>query len=271
MNNRYNRPEVKQVTKQWVKENCKNVTERDLELLKVIHQHRILRRDQIQRLYPRFPSTDFLNKRLKMLYDKHIIDRVYPPVGIGKGSSKQHVCLDRAGVILLGLDSYNKPISYHKGQKILPLGWEHRVALNEYECRIREFCRSIGARVVYYKTEKPYAYNDTRIIPDITCVISHMNKGYSFFIEVDLGTEDLPYLKKKIDSYMSYKVSNQWHKEKWSRVFKSPKFPKVLVFTEDGRIKRQLSLQEYAKDVPIKSGIDFHGNLENIMKMIIKG
>ncbi len=28
-NSKYHRPEVKQVSKQWVRENCKNVTERD--------------------------------------------------------------------------------------------------------------------------------------------------------------------------------------------------------------------------------------------------
>ncbi len=271
MNRKYERPEIKQITKQWVRENCKNITDRDLGLLNLIANRRIVRRDQIQTLYPVFPSADFLNKRLKILYNKHVIDRIYPPVGVNKGSAKQHICLDRAGAILLGMEKYNKPIHIDQnGQKALPLGWEHRIAINEYECRTKKICGKLGAKAVLIHTEKPYIYNDTRVIPDLTCVINHNNKGYVFFIEVDLGTEDLPYIKKKIDSYTDYYLSKTWLKEKWARIFKNPKFPRVLFMTEDGRVKRQNTLQEYTKESSIRFVIDFHENFESIVESIIR-
>ena len=98
---KYNRPEIKQVTKQWVSENVKNINERDIGLLKLIYENkrRLLRRDQIQRLYPVFESISVLNRRIRKLYELYVLDRFYPKVGTGEGSSQQHICLDRAGLI----------------------------------------------------------------------------------------------------------------------------------------------------------------------------
>lgn len=272
MNRKYERPDVKQISRQWVKENCTNVTERDMGLLKIIHQHKLVRRDQIQTLYPKFPSTDFLNKRLKILYNKHIIDRIYPPVGIGKGSSKQHICLDRAGAILLDLEKFNKPINLDRsGNKSLPLGWEHRVMINDYKCKIIDTCLNVGATLKLMWTEYPYAYNDTRIIPDITCLIVHEGKGILLFIEVDLGTEDIPYVKRKIDSYKDFYISKRWHREKWAQVFKTPVFPQVLFFTEDGRNKRNNTLREYTRGSSVKFEYGFHENFSSTLEHIIKG
>lgn len=272
MNRKYYRPEVKQITKQWVRENCKNLTERDMGLLKVIHQHRIIRRDQLQVLYPEFPSTDFLNKRLKMLYQKHLIDRIYPAVGLGKGSPKQHLCIDRAGAIVLEIEKFNKPIQTDAdGLKSLPLGWEHRMMVNDYKCAIVESCKKVGAQLKMCTIEKPYLFNDTKIIPDITCLIIHKGKGYTFFIEVDLGTEDTAYIKRKVDNYKDYYLSKRWHTEKWAQVFKTPTFPQVLFFTENGRIKRKNSIEEYTEGSSIGFVYGFHEHFKSSLINLIGG
>ena len=272
MNRKYERPEVKQVTKQWVRENCKNLTERDLGLLKIVQEHKIIRRDQLQTLYPHFPSTDFLNKRLKMMYQKHLIDRIYPSVGLGKGSPKQHICLDRAGAILLELDKFNKPIQLDsQGARSLPLGWEHRIMLNEYKCSMVEVCKSIGAQLKLCWIERPYLYNDTKLIPDMTCLILYNNRAHLFFVEVDLGTEDTLYIKKKIDSYKDYNMSRRWHKEKWSQIFKTPTFPKILFFTENGRMKRKLTLENYTSDSSINFLYGFHENFKASLINMLSG
>lgn len=271
-NRKYYRPEVKQVSKQWVRENCKNITDRDKGLLRLLvdNNRRILRRDQIELLYPAFPSSDYLNKRLKLLYDKHIIDRIYPAVEPGKGSSKQHICLDRAGSILLGLENYNKPITIKNGIRSLPLGWEHKVKLNDYECLVRKTVEKLGGKVILYHTEKSLSYGDNKIIPDIFFFIKGGNKGYMFFVEVDLGTEDLPYVKKKIDSYVKFYSSKAWMKEKWSSVFNPPTFPRVLFLTENGRTKRVNSLREYTKDMSVRFIFGFHEDLNNLLHKMLK-
>ena len=272
LNRKYERPEVKQITRQWVRENCKNITERDLGLLKIIQQHRIIRRDQLQVLYPEFPSTDFLNKRLKMMYQKHLIDRIYPAVGLGKGSPKQHVCLDRAGAILLDLEKFNKPIQIdQQGVRSLPLGWEHRIALNQYKCSIVEVCKSLDAQLKLCWIERPYVYNDTKIIPDITCLILHKGKGHLFFLEVDLGTEDTLYIKKKTDNYKDYYVSKRWYNEKWAQVFKTPVFPQVLFFTENGRAKRKNALEDYTRDSAVSFMYGFHEHFKSSLTNMLNG
>jgi len=267
---RYNRPEVKQITKQWVKENCKNITERDMGLLRILagNKRRLLRRDQIELLYPEFASTDRLNKRIKTLFQMHVIDKVYPPVGIGEGTSKQHICLDRAGIILLELDKYNKPIG---ADRSLPLGWEHKVMLNDYECSMIQIMRDLGGEILLYEVEEPHLYGDNRIIPDIMCLFKCNGKGYVFFIEVDMGTEDIPYIKSKLEAYKDYYMSQQWVSKPWAKMFKTRTFPRVLFLTENGRDKRVSTLEEYTKDSSIRFMYETHNGFRKLMEVIIKG
>lgn len=270
MDRRYERTEVKQITKQWVMENCKNITERDKGLLRLLsdNKRKLLRRDQIEQLYPEFASTDRLNKRIKTLFQMHVLDKIYPPVGIGEGSSKQHICLDRAGIILMELQKYIKPISIDtNGNRSLPLGWGHKVAINDYECLIR----SLGAEIVTYEVEQFYNYNDCKIIPDITCLIRCNGKGYLFFIEVDLGTEDIPYIKSKIDSYTDFYRSRAWINTPWAKLFKIPTFPRILLFTQNGREKRKATLQDYTKESALRWRFGFHSEAVSILQDIMKG
>lgn len=272
MNRKYERPEIKQVTKQWVRENCTNVTERDMGLLELLADRRILRRDQIQQLYPHFSSSDFLNKRLNILFKKHLIDKIYPTVGLGKGSAKQHICLDRAGMILLDKEGYTKPIRTDKdGNRSLPLGWEHTIMLNEYECQIRDFFNEPHSEIKYYYSETGVHFGDTRLIPDIFFLVKHKGKGYAFFVEVDLGTEDIPYVKKKFDTYVNYYASKRWVGDEWARLFKTPVFPRVLFFTENGRSKRVNTLREYSKDLSVRFFVEEHNNLFKTLYSITEG
>jgi len=270
---KYNRPEVKQITKQWVSENVKNITERDIGLLNLLYEHkrRLLRRDQIQRLYPVFESSSVLNRRLRKLYELYVLDRFYPKIGIGMGSSQQHICLDKAGLVLLKIDKYNKPINYdHNGNKVLFFGWEHKILLNEYECVICELINDISAEVLIYKVEENISFFDNQFIPDIFLLIEYQGKGYVFFIEVDLGTEDIPYIKRKINQYKEYYISKQWIMESWEKLFIVPTFPRILFFTIDGRYKRVETLQKYVSEMSIKCIFGFHSEFKDIIMDCIR-
>jgi len=272
MSRKYYRPTVKKVTREWVRDNCKYITERDMGLIRLIKEHRILRRDQIERLYPEFASTDRLNKRLKLLYQKHIIDKIYPTVGIGQGSSQQHICLDKAGQILLDLENYSKPIYYtEQGARSLRQGWEHKVMLNEYECQIREVVKELGGIITIYEVERRHNYLDTRIVPDIFCFIKCNGKGYPLFIEVDLATETVQQLKDKTDAYREYFLSKSWLKQSWTKVFKSPSFPRILLFTEEGLSKRKDSVTKYTDEWSLRFIIGSHSEFKDKLKDILKG
>lgn len=270
---KYNRSEIKQITKQWVRENVKNITERDKGLLKLLYENkrRLLKRDQIQRLYPVFESISVLNRRLRKLYESYVLDRFYPKVGTGQGSSQQHICLDRAGLILLEIDKYNKPINYdNNGNKVLFLGWEHKILLNEYECIIRELVSKIDGDILIYKVEENISFFDTQFVPDIFLMIEHLGKGYVFFIEVDLGTEDIPYIKRKINLYKDYYLSKQWIMEDWVKLFSVPTFPRILFFTNDGRYKRIETLQSYVSELSVKFHFGFHSEFEKVFRSYLR-
>jgi len=267
MKHRYDRPNVKYITKQWVHENCKTITTRDIGLLKLLYENkrRLLRRDQIERLYPVFESTKVLNRRLKFLFQKHVIDRIYPPVGLNQGSSQQHICLDRAGIILLEIDNYNKPIIYDEFHtRRLPLGWEHKVLINEYECVLK----NIDGQLIKYIVEDPIPYNDTKLIPDIACVIRHDTKGYNLFLEIDLGTEDIPRVKEKLDNYKHLYLSEAWKSHPICSIFKTKVFPKVLFFTKG--VRRIKTLQEYTKESSIQFRFYLHEQAKDILEKIKK-
>lgn len=276
MNSKYSRPEVKVITKQYMRDNYKNITERDLGLLRLLadNKRRLLRRDQIERLYPEFASTDRLNKRLKVLFQKHIIDKIYPPVGLGQGSSKQYVCLDRGGWGLLGFEKYNKPITLDPvGNRSIFSGWEHKVEINECECVIKDLVSALKGDVLLYSVEEMNEYTDEagekrKIVPDILCILRINGRGYLLIIEVDMGTEDIPTLKNKLDSYRSWYISKCWANSAWSTLFRTPAFPRVLFMCKDAGNRRLGILREYTEGSSIRFTFSSE-DIENSIKKVI--
>jgi hypothetical protein len=272
------RQEVKQITKQWVRDNCKYITERDMKLLELLYVRRFLRRDQIEGLMPGvFASTDKLNRRLKKLYELHVIDRIRPKVGMGMGSSKHYVCLDRAGFLLLDVKPY-KYIQERDGIKFLNQKWEHLAMIHDYEIMVRELAKEMGMVGLCYWVEEPIYYDNTSVIPDLLCVIQKDNEyPISFFIEVDLDTENIPALKGKVENYRNCYMSKTWTKEEWAldirRAFpnKPVQFPRILLFTNDGLTRRVNTMREYVKDTgSLKFHVDYHSNARKIIEKIIK-
>ncbi|MNH31967.1 hypothetical protein D3C79_923800 [compost metagenome] len=151
------------------------------------------------------------------------------------------------------------------------MGWEHKIRVNDYECWITQTMRDLNGQILLYEVEEPRQYRDTKIIPDILCILKCGGKGYLFFIEVDLGTEDIPYVKSKLESYKDYYMSRQWVAEPWAKAFKTPTFPRVLFLTEDNRPKRLEALQDYTKESQIRFMFGSHNQFQPLLESIIKG
>lgn len=273
----YDRPEVKNVTKQWVEDNCKYLTDRDMKIIEMLYENkrRILRRDQLEYLLPeeyQFASVDRMNKRLKLLYEKHVIDKYYPKVGLNRGSSQQYICLDRAGIILLGLDKYTKPINTDDtGAKTIVSNWQHRVLLNDYECLLIKICKDLGADILFYDSECICPYNNSTVIPDIIVVIKHNGKGYSFILEVDRSTERTSVLKNKVDNYVGYSLSREWVSQKWAKIFKNPTFPRICIVTEDNSTRRTESIREYTSSMELRISCVKGGEFEQYIFNTLMG
>jgi hypothetical protein len=143
--------------------------------------------------------------------------------------------------------------------------------INEYECRLRKMCEESSLSMPMYIVEPEYKYGDRKIKPDIVCLIANNKIGHLFFIEVDMGTEDIPYIKDKLTNYTEYYSSRLWIQEKWARVFRSPSFPKLIFLTEDGRSRRVESIRKHSKDLPISVTVGEHKDLCSMIESMTKG
>lgn len=243
------------------------MTIRDADLLRLIHKKRYLRRGQILTLLPEFPSIQVLNRRLRFLYEKHFIDKYIPQLPQGMGTSQQYVCLDRAGVIYLELEKYNKPIRYTPdGQRYLPADWRHHMQIIDTECYLR---KNYNVRFVYQEKSRRFGPLKQKLIPDLFAFIRSEKQGDVFFIEVDMGTEDIGKVKYKIDRYNEYYWSRDWRKEDWTKRFVEPPFPCLIVTTVD-KHQRINALREYCGKLNFMSYVvaqdDFPATLNEHMR-----
>ncbi len=92
-----------------------HLTERDLEILVELFEHRILTTDQLTLLF--FSSTRRAQDRLLFLHHNGLVDRFYPPRPFRHGKPYAHWLLDEAGALLVAarLDVERRK-----------LGWERR-------------------------------------------------------------------------------------------------------------------------------------------------
>ena len=75
------------------------LTERDKQVVKMVNDYRLVRQDQIQRLW--FPSRNTAQRRLRLLWEHGYVRRRFLPVQGGIQNSPILYELDRRGVELL--------------------------------------------------------------------------------------------------------------------------------------------------------------------------
>lgn len=112
------------------------------------------------------------------MYLLHCINKFYPPVPIRAGSSKAHICLDRAGAKAIQVDT--------QIYKKLPINFKHKVLTTDF-------------RIAAYKIGWGWGTAEkliNNVQPDI-----YYNVGTQIFVEIDTGTEGYNTLKKKAYKY----------------------------------------------------------------------
>lgn len=116
------------------------------------------------------------NRRLRILYDLHCIDRYFPPAK--EGSSKQHVVLDRAGARLLNIKNFNK-------KNTLPGNYFHTILQVEFKIRAKHHGWGWGALETDFGPFRADIYYES------------INAA----VEIDCGTETHTTLKRKAKKY----------------------------------------------------------------------
>jgi len=190
------------------------LTDRDRSIVLAVHENRFLRRDQIERLF--FTTTSACNARLVKLYQHRFLDRLFLPVDIG--SSQAVYALDRFGAGIVA-QTRNVPASAigwrRKHNRVEFFFLEHTVAVSELnvalQLALRERCDAgliAWRREAYLKRERVQDPEDCEarlwVAPDAFFGISAPQGRCFFFVEVDMGTETLERVRRKLVAYREY-------------------------------------------------------------------
>ena len=169
------------VTQEWFETKCKpRITDRDERILRFIYDNRLVTSKQVAKLFWRGCSQShyLADRRLRILYELHCIDRFFPPAPVGEGTNPQHIALDRAGAKVLGLDNFNR-------LRELPNSYRHHVLAAEF--RLRAKLKGFGTG------------NKEQKVGPIRADIYYPN--YNICVEIDRGTETYETLERKAKRY----------------------------------------------------------------------
>lgn len=268
----YERDEVAKIDHNWVRLNCKNLTKREKELLKIVHDRKLIRRDHLEILHTAYRNsgvrrTNVINRSIKKLFEKICLDKVHQEAEFMTGNLPAVLSLDRAGAILLGV-KFHKRIKHsyriinnkkHVFRK-LPNNYPHIHGVNDLEVRTLLLGENLGFSIYKWeleeKNKKTVQFNERfTIIPDVFVILNVKNKPFAFFLEYDTGMEDhrhrdeFPMLRDKLEKYRKYKLSGAWKTEKWAMKLG---FPLLLFVTEDDQ-KRVKYVNEKASKLGLRT------------------
>ena len=192
---------------------------RDVRLVVSVHQHRILRRDQLQRLH--FPSKNTANARLRRLHAHGYLARRRLPVEDGQGSSQYLYMLASRGAQLvadrLGVDLAE--IGWKRSQNhASSLFLDHTLMVNDVRIAVELAARRQGDRVQRWITEDELKRSPDRVqiepergrsrrvalVPDAYFCLAFGQRRAHFFLEADRATVPNRRWAQKVLAYLAY-------------------------------------------------------------------
>lgn len=202
------------------------LTERDKRIVEAVYQCRVLRQDQIHRLF--FGTSKAASqRRLALLYHHGFLNRVFLTVRASYMLSPALYMLDRRGAELLrselGYDDLTwKSKSHDVGQPFL----EHTLAINDVRVAATIASKKHGYSLLTWRSEADLKAEYDRVviqeknsgkqlvslIPDSFFVVETTRGKSPFFLEVDRGTETTGRFQTKVRAYQAYVQSGAYEK-----------------------------------------------------------
>lgn len=258
--NKHTRETIR-VTEEHIDGIMKWITDRDVAILRLLIDHPFLTIEQIEMMvFTNLKPSSWRNKateRLRRLYHAHCIDRWFPPVGEGAGSTQQHILLDRAGALVLARKlGYQEERSRFKKRLYVPQNYQHTLKIVDFKAMLHLLNKQLGAgEIIRYRMESEarikYRTQDGKkgeIVPDAFCIYNTGARTKLFFVEIDNATESLEVLQSKIRRYVECAKSNAWRELDWGVI---GFFPPVLIVLHE----EEKELIRYARS--LKSNIRF--------------
>ena len=190
-----------------------HLTERDGQVIKAVNDFRVMRQDQVQRLF--FPSRNTAQARLWLLWQHRYLRREFLPVVGGIQTSPVLYVLDKRGAELLqnefGYDS--ESLRSPRRQSLTHQFLDHTLGLSEIRLAVARSCREHNCELKTWLDENTLKANYDKVqvgqrlvavLPDAYFVIGVPVGDLHFFLEYDRGAEHLRYFKRKMAAYVAY-------------------------------------------------------------------
>lgn len=196
---------------QWVAE---RLSERDWAIVEIVNCLRLVRGDQLERLFF-FDLADgsrvvSRGRVLRRLVAWRVLDVLPRRIGGGKrGSSASVFALGAAGQRLLVARQTAAGPSVRVRHPGAPTERtiRHTLAVSELYAGLVEQARQVGATVASFEAEPACWWPDgcgSHLKPDSYLVLEREGVRDHWWVEVDLATESLPTLRRKLLAYLSF-------------------------------------------------------------------
>jgi hypothetical protein len=192
--------------------NCAALADIDRRVLAVLCEHRVVRQDQLQRLFPNIPSRT-LRYRTRRLHDLGLVGRSRPYRELG--SAPNHHWPTRRADCMMNGDPI--PRGGERNQPN-PLFLAHAAALTELYVTLAVGGPSVGLSLLDYRREgdarEPFTHlrKERALAPDAMVILTdEQERKLGAFVELDLGTMSHTRLRQKAGLYAAYTAADVWH------------------------------------------------------------
>ncbi len=227
------RPNV-ETTPRWIIE---HLSERDLEIVRMVGQFKLASTLQIQRVYFANMRTMSTGARLcRRVLERLVRDKVLTRLerrigGVRAGSASFIYALGSVGQ---QIESDYKPHKYSREPSEMFV--DHTLAITEIYVKLRESTVAIADFESEPTCWRPYgfAYGGKEVLkPDLFTKLQHGYEELNWFVEVDRATEHREAINRKLKAYVEY-FNTSIEQSKYEV------FPQVLWVVPDEKRKQWL-------------------------------
>ncbi|MDA0565157.1 replication-relaxation family protein [Streptomonospora sp. S1-112] len=178
------------------------LTPRDLRVMRLVWDHRVLTTDQIARC--EFSSYATAKRRLPILYRLRALERFRPWTPVG--TAPWHYILDAPGAEILAAEHGQtaKELGYRR-DRLLAVAYRsslaHTLGVNEFFVDLHSHTRTHDTHLTWRTARDCEALWGDIVRPDAAGRWTHADTAVDFFLEYDRGTEPLRRLEAKLDGY----------------------------------------------------------------------
>jgi hypothetical protein len=203
------------------------LTDRDQAIIRAVHDFRLLRQDQLARLF--FSSRSTAQRVLQRLYQHRYLNRHFLPVYAGRGPTLY--TLDQRGVERLRLTDGLDTVKRYAANDLKSDFLAHLAAINDVRIAVTLAAQDAGYELVRWLSDYDLKADYDRVqiagaggrrqsvslIPDSYFTLKTPRGYANCFLEMDMGSMALERFKNKVRAYIAYYQSGAFERRYGAR------------------------------------------------------